>query len=487
MKKILKNTCWIIGLLCWAGLIGCSDDTDAPVINGSTVPLGVHVRTKAHTKAPVTSDNLPSGAQIGVTLRAETGASYDGCAFDNIRYQATDGEPQTWQAVTGEEIRLSTTLGKAYAYHPYRPNVEDITAIPVLASEQLDVMWSAPVSGLDDAHPDSEFMLQHLLTVVRIKVNRGTYTKTGTLQQVAVVGTSVGSAGTLNVFTGELSVTKTNEEIAVSTDVSIDDANSTDVMVLPVNAAGAIQLILTLDGKEYVADVASALLVAGKIFTYNLTFTTVGVELTSITVDEWGTPVDGGSHRVDMAQPVESIPLTGDGYFNLGFSASDDLVFEMKVQPNTTGDLCPFGSRYTANSQQCCVQITASGSSEDTNRYWRFAVDKVGYIYKLTTCVNNGIYWLKFAVNGYALDTNGSLTGWSNTAGTTYNAATRPLFLGALNDNGTPRQYFDGHIYYLKVYQRTGEDLNLVHHYVPYDAATLYDRATGKLLKKTNK
>lgn len=437
MMKKQNQKRWMIGLLCWAGLIGCSDDTVAPIVDQPTVPLGVHVRTNARTKAPVTSDNLPAGTEIGVTLWTETDASYDGCSFDNIRYQATDGDPQSWKAATGEEIRLSATLGKAYAYHPYRPDVADVSAIPVLASEQQDVMWSAPVSGLDDAHPDAEFMLQHLLAAVRVKVNRGTCTKTGTLQQVA--------------------------------------------------AAGAMQLILTLDGKEYVADVASALLVAGKIYTYNLTFTTVGVELTSITVDEWGSPVDGGSHLVDMAQPVESIPLTADGYFNLGFAAADDLVFEMKVQPTTSGDLCPFGSRNNANNQQCCVQIAASGSAEDTNRYWRFAVDKVGYIYKLTTCVNNGIYWLKFAVNGYALDMNGTLTGWANTAGTSYNATSRPLFLGALNDNGTPRQYFDGHIYYLKVYQRTGEDLKLVHYYVPYDATTLYDRATGKLLKKTSK
>lgn len=486
MKEHMKAN-WFIGILCWSGLISCTEDAVLPSAGPGTVPMGVHVSTRTPSKAPVLSDNIPAGNAIGVALRTEAGTPYDGCDFDNVCYTATDTDPQTWQAADGQEIRLSSTVGKAYAYFPYRPDVADPSAIPVRASEQQDVMWATPVSGLDVLHTESEFILQHLLSIVRIKVQRGTYSKTGQLQQVTVQGPSIGNTGSLNLFTGALSVATKDEALSLDTELSIDESIATDVLVLPVSGAGTMQISLSMDGATYAVDIPNVQLTAGKIHTYVLTFSIVGLELTAISVTDWGTPVDGGSHLVDMAQPVESIPLAADGYFNLGYAASDDLIFELKAQPGSTVDMCPFGSRYAANNQQCFVMISGSGSAEDTNRYWRFGVEKQQYIYKLETCTANSIYWMKFAVNGYALDTNGSLTGWSTTAGTTYSATARPLYLGALNDNGYPKQFFNGNIFYLKVYQKTGDTEVLIHHYVPFDTTTLYDQATGKLLQKTNK
>ena len=298
-----------------AAFASCNNDDDANT-NDSRVALGVNVALEemGGSRAMVKGSYLAAESEIGVCVVANAGGgNYDGHAtgYINIPYKATGTEnPETvekeqkWGA-SDTQILLSGTEGKAYAYYPYQDAVDfDYKAIDVDVSNQIDWMWSGAQGPLTDAAPSVSFTLKHAQTAVNVKVVRDeSYTGAGNISALTVTSDGLGSAGVLDVQTGEFSnVAGQGTAIPIigsAFTVTKDNAGTVDVnesekenpyMLIPASAeVKGFTITATVDSKPYNVGVTmTEAFTPGKVYKINVKITNVGLVIDSVViVEEW--------------------------------------------------------------------------------------------------------------------------------------------------------------------------------------------------------
>ena len=163
MRKIV-----LPALLAISAFYGCQEVIiPDPTPSDLMVPLEVSMSTATLTKGLIKETNLPNGASVGITVKDDYGV-YTGELFTNIKYTAqSESGNQVW--VSDSPVMLSSETGTAYAYYPYNSAIEDITAVTVKASSniQIDCMWGQPVSVSKDSR-NARFTMKHALAAVRI-------------------------------------------------------------------------------------------------------------------------------------------------------------------------------------------------------------------------------------------------------------------------------------------------------------------------------
>lgn len=216
MKSLSYLMCLVSGLL-----LSCQDALqllENPSSTGMNA-LSISVTTDhTATKGLIEDDYLPDESTIGISVTSSTGGDYDGNSYKNILYTATGtGAEQTW---SGTAITLSMNEGTCYAYYPYNAEVSDITAVPVSTSGQVDYMVATPVT-VSALNKSAELGMKHALSAVRFMIKNGSYAGTGKVTAVSVSSASVGTSGSLNVKTGEVTaVTGTGTAIGIDTDIT---------------------------------------------------------------------------------------------------------------------------------------------------------------------------------------------------------------------------------------------------------------------------
>lgn len=293
----------------------CNNDDDTNISN-SRVALGVNVALEemGGSRAMVKGNYLAAGSEIGVCVVTNAdGSDYDGNAsgYINIPYKATgtedpdtDTKEQTWGASNvANQILLSGTEGKAYAYYPYTAGI-DYTAIDVDVTDQIDWMWSGGEGPLTDAAPSVGFTLKHAQTAVNVVVVRDeSYTGTGEISTLTVTSDGLGATGVLNAQTGVFaSVAGQGTAISIidgAFTVTVDDNNTVDVneaqkenpyMLIPASAeVKNFTISATVDSKPYNVGVTmTEAFTPGKVYKINVKITNVGLVIDKVViVDEW--------------------------------------------------------------------------------------------------------------------------------------------------------------------------------------------------------
>ena len=298
-------------LLAIYALYSCQEDiiTPEPTPSDPMVPLEVCMSTETLTKGLIKETSLPDGASVGITVKDDYGV-YTGELFTNIKYTAQQQSGnQVW--VSDSPVMLSSETGTAYAYYPYNSAIEDITAVTVKASSniQIDCMWGQPVSVSKDSR-NARFTMKHALAAVRITYVRGSYTGEGKVTKVSFGGSCIGTAGYLDITDGTLH-TIIGKGGTISPTMTAKTLSSTlqesEFIVIPTGEKQG-KITITIDGKDYTLEFGDIDLRQGQITQFHLTVNSGELSLSDITVSDW-TYADSEETAIKVS---DKVTLTGD-------------------------------------------------------------------------------------------------------------------------------------------------------------------------------
>ena len=292
--KILLSQLLCIG----AVFTACTDDE---VVNqADTAPLQVSVNTSLakQSRAIVHGEWLPSGSTIGVSLFDTEGDDYDGQGYYNIQYKGNgEEEDQTWSSM-GVTPAVSANEAVLVAYHPYNDDEDlDITAIPVEIVSQTDYMYSGPVTGITNAAPKADIVLDHALTAIRVKLVLGDFTGDASVSEIAVASPALASSATLNAADGSLdNIAGQGDKFTLPVGFElVAGGTDNDIMFVPDASveSGVTTVSATIGGKKYTAGIEfDEAYRQGYIYTYTLTLNNSGFAVTKVNVNPWETGND---------------------------------------------------------------------------------------------------------------------------------------------------------------------------------------------------
>ena len=297
---------------------------------------------------------MPTSSKIGVFVTNTSGGDYDGHSYNNIPFTANGSDAsQTWN---GSSIALSMNEGKCYAYYPYNSSVTDMTNIPVSTSGQDDYMYATAVT-VNANNTTASLKMKHALSAVRFMIKKGTYAGTGQVTAVSVKSSALGTSGTLNAVTGEVtSVSGKGSTISVSKSLKLSTSTQdVDVIVVPTGSAADLTLSITLDGTTYSTVVSGAAVTKANCNKYTLTVNQGELALSGIEIGDWGyndsgaPTITAGSYKVTFAGNYSDIAfgnsvsgntvtikaINYDGNFVKEVSVSSGATLKQSVSGNT--------------------------------------------------------------------------------------------------------------------------------------------------------
>ena len=257
---------------------------------------------------------MPTSSKIGVFVTSASGGDYDGHSYNNIAFTANGSDAsQKWN---GFSIALSMNEGKCYAYYPYSSSVTDMTNIPVSTSGQDDYMY-ATAATVNANNTTASLKMKHALSAVRFMIKKGTYAGIGQVTAVSVKSSALGTSGTLNAKSGEVtSVSGKGSTISVSKSLKLSTSTqNVDVIVVPTGSAADLTLSVTLDGKTYSTVVSGAAVTKANCNKYTLTVNAGELALSGVEIGDWGYNDSGaptiaaGSYKVTFAGNYSDILL----------------------------------------------------------------------------------------------------------------------------------------------------------------------------------
>lgn len=330
MRKIV-----LPGLLAISAFYGCQEVIiPDPTPSDLMVPLEVSMSTATLTKGLIKETNLPNGASVGITVKDDYGV-YTGELFTNIKYTAqSESGNQVW--VSDSPVMLSSETGTAYAYYPYNSAIEDITAVTVKASSniQIDCMWGQPVSVSKDSR-NARFTMKHALAAVRITYVRGSYAGEGKVTKVSFGGSCIGTAGYLDITDGTLH-TIIGKGGTISPTMTAKTLSSTlqesEIIVIPTGEKQG-KITITIDGKDYTLEFGDIDLRQGQITQFHLTVNSGALSLSDITVSEW---TYGESENTSI-KVSDKVTLTGDLEDIAVYNSVANGVVSITAMPKTKG------------------------------------------------------------------------------------------------------------------------------------------------------
>ena len=338
--NILKNS-WRKGtkllsqLLCIGAVFtACSDDE---VINQTDkVPLQVSVNTSLakQSRAIVHGEWLPAGSTIGVSLFDTEGDDYDEQGYYNIQYKGTgEEEDQTWSSM-GVTPAVSANEAVLVAYHPYNDDQDlDITAIPVEIASQTDYMYSGPVTGITNAAPKADIVLDHALTAIRVKLVLGDFTGDASVSEIAVASPALASSATLNTVDGSLdNIAGQGDKFALPVDFGLVAGGTDNDIMFVLDASvesGVTTVSATIGGKKYTAGIEfDEAYKQGYIYTYTLTLNNSGFSVTKVNVKPWETGTDDSALLQPEGPKILSFYLATDDFFYNEYQFKEGMTWE---------------------------------------------------------------------------------------------------------------------------------------------------------------
>lgn len=180
---------------------GCAaDDVSADPAGGvaQVAPLRIAVQQASQTKTQIVDTYLPDLAELGVFIRSAEGTAYDDSGLQSVCYKAS-GVGAEQQCTAESEIQLSGTVGKAYAFYPYRALDGSELKVPI-TNDGTNWMYTAdPPTNLTNKNNVARFHLSHTMTIIRCKVVKRNYQGDCDVDSVCVKSPALALGGSINL------------------------------------------------------------------------------------------------------------------------------------------------------------------------------------------------------------------------------------------------------------------------------------------------
>ena len=321
-------------LLCIGAVFtACTDDEVINQTGKAPLQVSVNASLAKQSRAIVHGEYLPAGSSIGVSLFTPEGDDYDGQGYYNIQYKATgEEEDQTW-ASTGVTPAVSANEAVLVAYHPYNDDEDlDITGIPVEIATQTDYMYSGLVTGINNAAPKADIVLDHALTAIRVKLVLGDFTGDASVSEIAVASPALAFSATLNAADGSLdNIAGQGDKFTLPVDFGlVAGGTDNDIMFVPDASveSGVTTVSATIGGKKYTAGIEfDEAYKQGYIYTYTLTLNNSGFAVTKVNVNPWETGADDSAVLQPEKDDTYSVKITA--YYEYVYDGN--FIFEHNV------------------------------------------------------------------------------------------------------------------------------------------------------------
>ena len=286
-------------LLCIGSVFtACTDEEVVNQVDKTPLQVSVNTSLTKQSRAIVHGEWLPAGSTIGVSLFTPEGDDYDDQGYYNIQYKGNgEEEDQTWSSM-GVTPAVSANEAVLVAYHPYNDDEDlDITAIPVEIATQTDYMYSGLVTGITNAAPKADIVLDHALTAIRVKLVLGDFTGDVSVSEIAVASPALASLATLNAADGSLNnIAGQGDKFTLPVDFGlVVGGTDNDIMFVPDAAveSGVTTVSANIGGKKYTAGIEfDQAYKQGYIYTYTLILNNSGFAVTKVNVNPWETGTD---------------------------------------------------------------------------------------------------------------------------------------------------------------------------------------------------
>lgn len=258
----------------------------------ATVPLGIE---SASLSAEVTSravHTLTSGS-IGIFL---SGTGYT--SINNRRYDY--GSP-AWAPNGGaaNTIYLGGTTASVCAYYPWQSGITNSGAVTltsgVLDNTDKDICF-AKNRNMDGSsgNKSTAFAMGHAYAKITFDFTRDNYPGTCQVQKVEL--NHLLPSANLNIGSGAYSTSAgtLNSSISQSKNIPVAGSGTTlwgdDFLLVPCTPAGSgMTIVITVDGKSMSTNIPTATYkpVAGEYKTVKVTVKGTGINVTSVTTEDW--------------------------------------------------------------------------------------------------------------------------------------------------------------------------------------------------------
>ena len=279
--RTAKGTFLSLLLTTCAAFTACTNEVENTVEEGTT-PLSLNVLVAEQgSRAIVEDTTLPDASLMGVAIKNNQGADYEGKGYTNVKYTVSGSS-----CTSDTEIMLSATEAKVYAYYPYNEDVTDITQIPMTiaadAAAQDDYMYATYNTGIvSKLAPNVSLTMNHALAGIKVGIKKTSDETDYTVQKVTVKSGGMAKSGTMNAKDGSLNdLVGAGEQFSQNVTMDLTtEYQHTDVMYfLPTGKAATLRFVVTIAGTDYVVVTSSATLQQGNIYTYTLNFDNESVE-----------------------------------------------------------------------------------------------------------------------------------------------------------------------------------------------------------------
>lgn len=227
------------------------------------------------TKASIQGDQLPEGAQLGVSvLKTHSGSLYGNSGSNTLWTETSNG----WAPST--DILLNAEEGTAYAYYPYNSSVVDIETVPVTLN-QVDYCWGSSIeknlSNSTNGTSRATIVLEHALTRIALRVYKKDYPD-AVLSRIRIRSTAgkpvlcANAEGvTFNARTGQISGSRPEAEavieftgednggfipVTLQNEVGLSPVASAIILPTPAFESGDLEFVLTINNREFVVPVS---------------------------------------------------------------------------------------------------------------------------------------------------------------------------------------------------------------------------------------
>ena len=235
--------------------------------------LQIAVNGEPITKSRVQGVSLPDAAKVGVFLRTSDGATYDALYSGSFMYTAEGtGARQVWHQDLNRPLRLSETVGTAYAYYPYQTDMRANLKVPI-RNHGTDWMYALPVSNLFASNNLAQFEMRHAMSLIRCKVLRGSYTGKGLRTSVCVTSNTLATKAIMDLSLASVTDHEGIGEKIIASNVGTlgEEPLVAELWAIPTGASGILSLWVWVDGKRFVSTTPELTPVAGNVYNYTIT------------------------------------------------------------------------------------------------------------------------------------------------------------------------------------------------------------------------
>ena len=316
-------------------LTSCSDKDDP---NGGGSGNGVEVAIKTNvvlnTKTALI-ENLENNDEMNVWIdvTSETGA-----ILSSEQMKATNNGG-TWTLSNSTRLDKGQTA-EIYAVYPYSDKNTNLEAVAVDVATQEDVLYSGSATYASYTSNVATLNMKHALSMIAVNVSKEGYQGDGVISKLRISQPSViATKGTLNVKNGKVTVTE-NGDLTVDVNATIGNGGISGLLpgmwVIPFSSKDrpTVKVVMTIDGKEYAADLPEVSMNTGWQYVFHAVLTQNGLAFVPDATEEYALNKSDDEIGELTGHGVIMFTFTGET-FNFPLFTGDNIFGNIKADDGT--------------------------------------------------------------------------------------------------------------------------------------------------------